>query len=502
MRKITDYLVFSYISVDKKNKRTKQSVMNAKIHNLSELSQYFGDKTTLCLDFFTLMKELRIGQSLSALHMNKEKGLSSIDTLQALLIFRLCGASIFKSYKDKFKGLLYEGTGKNTFYRFLKRPNMNWRLLLYKICKAFNNVVATKSIDTIKEKYLILDDTTLPKTGSKMEGIGKVFDHTTHQQVKGYKLQLLAYSDGKSCLPLDFSLHSEKGKRGNFGLTSKQLSKRFTCKRTEDDCAKLRVDELTKEKPVVAIEMIKRACKQGFRTNYVLMDKWYFGKNIIQTIIDQKMHVVTLLRDKRTKFLIDGKTLSAEHQARIIESKMHSCKKYKCRYATKYASYQGIKVKLFFVRYGKQQDWTVIVTTDTSLSFTSVFEKYQVRWNIEVVFRETKQCLKLGSCQGTSLNCQIADCTLVFIAYTLMSLKKRFSDYETLGGLFQDLRDDTIMLTLWERILPLIKELICEICISLDVEFDKLMRDMIADNEMCTKIFNFLKYYPDVKERA
>jgi len=52
-----------------------------------------------------------------------------------------------------------------------------------------------------------------------MEGISKVFDHIAQTLVLGYKLLLLTVSDGKSIIPLDFSLHAESGRKNNFGLS-------------------------------------------------------------------------------------------------------------------------------------------------------------------------------------------------------------------------------------------------------------------------------------------
>jgi hypothetical protein len=81
------------------------------------------------------------------------------------------------------------------------------------------------------------------------------------------------------------------------------------------------------------------------------------------------------------------------------------------------------------------------------LIFVSAFELYQIRWNIEVLFYEAKKHLELGRCQSLDLNAQIADCTLAFIVYSVISQRKRFSDYETFGDLFRDIRDGMPELT-------------------------------------------------------
>ena len=73
-----------------------------------------------------------------------------------------------------------------------------------------------------------------------------MFDHVKQRSILGYKLLLLAITNTKSTLPLDFSLHAESGSKNNFGLTKKQLKKRHTRQRDKDDCMKRRADEETK----------------------------------------------------------------------------------------------------------------------------------------------------------------------------------------------------------------------------------------------------------------
>ena len=77
----------------------------------------------------------------------------------------------------------------------------------------------------------ILDDTTFQKNGIRIEGVSKVFDHVTHNFIYGMKCLTLALFDGKSCYPIDFSLHREKGKKKDYGLTLKQRKEQFKEKR-------------------------------------------------------------------------------------------------------------------------------------------------------------------------------------------------------------------------------------------------------------------------------
>ena len=479
--------------------------MDAKIDHFSELSKFLGEKSSVCADFLSLLGRFKLGHSLSRLKMEKEKGTKSILLLQYLLIFRLCGQSIHQSLRHQFGGLI-EG-GKNQFYRFLTRPRMDWRRLLLDTVKAFFRIVKEESIDAEQERYFILDDTTLEKTGFCMEGISRVFDHVAQKSVLGYKLLLLSLTDKKSTLPLDFSLHAESGKKNNFGLTKKQLSDRFHKKRDSGDCSHKRIEELLMEKPRTAIEMLHRAVRNGFTARYLLADKWFFGKEFIRevrSIKDGAIHIVTLLKKKNTNFSVNGRKVSAKVLISMHERKgdFSSCRRYKSQYVRVRAEYDGIPVQLFIIRYGRSSKCEVMVTTDMALNFVSTFELYQIRWNIEVLFYETKQHLELGKCQSLDLDAQIADCTLAFIAYTVISLRKRFSDYETFGDLYRDIKEGLLELTFIERLLPMIADLLERIARLFDSTLDELFEKAIADPVARMELECILRYNQDFKDRA
>lgn len=502
LRKITDSQRNTYICIKKELTIFKESVMNAKIAHFSELSNILGDKNAMCKDFIRLIGQFGIASSLSRIGMEKEKGAKVSDLLSCLIIFRLCGMSVFESYQAQFMSLI--NGGKNQFYRLLVRPNMNWRKLLLGICKTFFRIVEKKSIEKLADtRYYILDDTTLEKTGYTIEGIGKVFDHVFQRYVLGFKCQVLAISDKVSTLVVDFSMHAEATKKGNYGLTSKQLKNRTVIKRKDGDCLKNRVKELDEQKPAVALEMIRRAWKNGIHASYLLMDKWYFGIDLIRgvrKIADGAIHIVTLLRDKRTKFQYDGKEKSARELMLSLGKNMKSCRKYKCRWVSALALYQDIPVRLFFVKYGHATDFEVIVTTDTKLKFVEAFETYQIRWSIEVINKECKQYLGLGSQQSTNMNAQFADATIVFMGYNMLTLAKRFSDYETLGGLFHEIQKETLELTFFERTLPLIVELLTMEAELLGYSIDDVIERAMVDEAYNHKLLCILNSYQDVKE--
>lgn len=476
--------------------------MSAKIQHFSELSNILGDKNAMCSDFIRLMGQFGIAKSLSHLKMEKQKGASVTELLQCLIIFRLCGMSVFSSYRNRYMSLI-EG-GKNQFYRLLLRPNMNWRGLLLSVCKSFFRIVEKKSTEPlVGERYYILDDTTSEKTGYRIEGIGKVFDHVFQRYVLGFKYQLLAVSDKISTIIVDFSIHAEATRKGNYGLTDKQLKERTVIKRKDGDCMKSRIKELDEQKPKVALQMIRRAWKNGIRASYLLMDKWYFSAELMQNVRkigDGAIHIITLLKDKRVKFNVNGREKSAKELMLLHSKELKSCRKYKCRWTSLRAVYGGMPVKLFFVRYGRSTDFEVIVTTDTKLNFIKVFETYQIRWSIEVINKECKQYLDLGRQQSTNMNAHIADATIVFIGYNMLTLSKRFNDYETLGGIFREIQKQTLELTFFERTLPFIVELLATEAELLGYSIDDVIERAMVDDTHYDKLLHILKVNQDFKE--
>ena len=136
------------------------------------------------------------------------------------------------------------------------------------------------------------------------------------------------------------------------------------------------------------------------------------------------------------------------------------CRKYKCKYIQLHAKLGEQPIRIFIIKYGRSTHWKVLLTTDTSMNFVRAFELYERRWGIEVIFKECRGYLGLGKCQSRSYNAQIADTTLCFMMYQMLSLAKRFSEYETLGALFRSERDRLQVLTLWSRTLEEVRHLL------------------------------------------
>ena len=152
--------------------------------------------------------------------------------------------------------------------------------------------------------------------------------------------------------------------------------------------------------------------------------------------------------------------------------------------------FKGIPVKPYFCKSSKKGNWNGMMTTNMELTFEQAYKIYSTRWSMKV-FKECKQHLGLGKCQSQDFAAQIAAATLCMLQYNLLSVVKRFNDYETLGELFHASQKDALSLTIAERIWLIITELITELSEIFNIDTEILMEILFFENERLTKYLNF-----------
>ena len=128
-------------------------------------------------DLFHLFGKFGIGHLLSRLSLEKHNGVSALELILYLYLFRIVGESIYSICKH----MIYElsNDGKNCFYRMMIRPLMDWRRLmnhfaLRYMCLLRKYGEAPQSNTTT---CLIIDDTVLEKSGVRMKSISRVYDN-------------------------------------------------------------------------------------------------------------------------------------------------------------------------------------------------------------------------------------------------------------------------------------------------------------------------------------
>ena len=522
-------------------------------YKIEQIGKVTNSSEQLTQSIADVIDKFRIKPIFREMDFVKRSGILVSTIATGLMILPFVGAaSILALFKSGLNNL---GDGqKDVYYDMKNNPKINWRDLLLSIAKQFQYLIgqdieiiegAKKTVSQIKAT--IFDDSPIEKTGKSIEGVGYIHDHVKDLYILGFKLLVCGFWDGKSFIPIDFSLHKEKRdsslKKSGQRLTKKQIKVKGLEKQKKglkDDLGeKIRLENMAKaaysSKPNKAnarkseqkkkatgrletrieklsielkaqkrqgqflkneyfelksnyrycglkkadyenqyqkqregntagykrakeadvnkidmmIKMLKRTVKKGFVPDYVLTDTWFFSYKVLQAIIDigKNIKLVSMAKITNAKYKIlpIGKLLTPhEIITRYERGNGKNNRKYKARYIQFQAEYQGIRVKIFLIRFGTYGTWRMLVTTDLNMRFNRIIEVYKIRWTIEVFFKESKQNLLLGKSQSQDFDAQIADVTLSLMRYIFLSYYQRVHYGTSIGGLFRQLSQSAV----------------------------------------------------------
>lgn len=463
------------------------------IQKLSELDGILKKGDRLGESMQRLLKNFNLGSIGRLLGESKTKGVCPKQIFTTLFLFPFLGIDNIRCWMQS--GLNMDvGGKKDVYYSLINNPAIEWRKIVTHFAKGF---ISTVKKDTesrldggdneqITPTCMVIDDTMIGKTGKKMEFIGRVFDHCAHKYLLGFKILTLGFWDGKSFIPLDFSVHQEPGKEKNRGLKARELRAQYKKDRKADCASTTRIAELSANKIEQAIKMVSGAIGKGFIPQYVLADSWFITDGFIKSIVNLgrkrkgRIDVLGLMKGGR-KVEYQGKIFTTDILPKIFQSKIKACRRMKCRYLMINVTYKGTPIKLFLVMMNGQTTWKLLVTTDERLSFVKAMEYYQIRWTIEVFFREAKQDLRLGKCQSNDFDALIATTSLTFMHYIVLALGKRFDCYETMGEIFRAFKDKLLEQTLIQRIWALLEGIYLNLLAALGVDWELFFKQVITN---------------------
>ena len=125
----------------------------------------------------------------------------------------------------------------------------------------------------------------------------------------------------------------------------------------------------------------------------------------------------------------------------------------------------------------------MLVSTDTDLTFTNAMKYYEN--------------LNINKRQSTDFDVHIAWITFSLISYMMLSLRKRFDDYETMGEVFKAFKNELLEIKLVEKQYQIIEVLYQEIFAELGVDWEiflnKLAENEISIEKLVQTQFEFLK---------
>jgi len=391
------------------------------------------------------------------------------------------------------KGTVETKAQKDTYYRALANQRMDWRNLLLLFVKRYLSFDRNFNTPGDDHKCLIFDDTDIGKRGKKIEGVSKTFDHVDHRFIFGFKLLVAGYWNGSVFIPVDFSFHRENkdNKKNKYGLTKKQRKQQKKTKRDKGLPVVKRFKELNSKKTDMLVDMFKRIHQRKIEVDYILTDSWFTSMGLINKLlkVDEKVHIIGMYK-YNSKLSIDGKEYSIK-QLRKRKGKMSRQRSLKLYYYQYVGEIDGLKVTVFLSKRGVNGAWHTILTTNTKLSFKKTMEIYSTRWTIEVFFKEAKQLLGLGKCQSTNFDVQVAQTTITMVRYLLISLRHRVEAYQTIGGIFKNLKQDYVEHKLNKRLLLAIVNIleVLDLLVK-DIDINSIARRLVLYSESLSFLTN------------
>jgi len=118
--------------------------------------------------------------------------------------------------------------------------------------------------------------------------------------------------------------------------------------RKETEAVKERVEEYFQKKIQKAIDMVRRAIKEGIRFDYLLSDSWFNCTDIVRFIKSRhvRYHFLGMIKIAKTKYRFKGKMKSARELVKPLHSRkeIRYSRRLRCYYEQAEEELAGIKV--------------------------------------------------------------------------------------------------------------------------------------------------------------
>lgn len=376
----------------------------------------------------TFFSQFSIFKLMKKSNFYKEGGIQCVVVLKEIFGLIFSGKNLFRTLAMNADDISFK---KNTAYRFLNSSSFNWaRLLLLLVTRIIEGINRLTSEDRVS--VLIVDDSLYNRSRSKkVELLSKVFDHTTHKFVKGFKMLTIGWSDGTTFLPVAFSLLSSRQEKRILCPADSKVDKRSAGYKKRTEATVNSTETLLK-----LLDSVK-----GVPAKYLLFDSWFAFPKTIASVVKRKLDVICMLKiSSKIHYLYQGewmnlkeiyKRITPTAKGNIIGTVTASIRESKL-------NPELVEVKIVFVKDRHSKNWLAVLSTDTAISDEEIIRVYGKRWDIEVFFKVVKSYLALAKeFQGRSYDMMLAHTTIVFMRYAMLALESRNSnDPRTIGDLF------------------------------------------------------------------
>ena len=397
----------------------------------------------------------QIGNLLRKCNAQKEKGIPVLDVFKYKLCNVFSGRSMYMQQKT---GTFREAFSKNTFYRFLNDPRINWLRFTTLLSKQVADTIEPLTNDD-RVNAFVVDDSLFERTSCKKTELGScVFDHVSMKYRKGYRLMTLGWTDGNTFLPINSSLLASSKENNLIGPTGDYDGRSLAAKRR--NLAQMKGTD-------VMIELLRSALSAGHHADYVLFDTWFSSPAQLIAVKELGLDSIAMIKkSSRIYYEYEGESLSINKIFGICK-KRRGRSKYLLSVNVMVGKDQKIPAKIVCVRNKKnKKDWIAFICTNPSLSEEEIIRIYGKRWQIEVFFKTCKSYLQLVTeCHSLSYDALTAHVAIVFTRYLMIAMEqRRCEDDRTLGEIFFFFTDELTDITFGESFQIIITAMIDSVC--------------------------------------
>jgi len=427
------------------------------------------------IDLFFLNQ--RIALLLKQSNIVKKFGVSPVAIMRFIFSLVFTGKNMYRYLQNPEAS---SDGGKDIMYRFLNSVTANWRKFLHLLSASVIKEQILPLTSDKTPKVFIVDDSLYDRNRSKkVELLARVFDHNLRRFVRGFRLLTLGWSDGTTYLPVSFSLLSSSKEKNQLCPMRKDIDKRT-------NGFKRRRESIRKSTDVLA-ELVAQAKAAGIDADYLLFDSWFSFPSTIIRLLQEKMHVVCMLKAMKTTYGYQGKQMTLNALYKSLRKKSGRAKVLASCVVTLGTAADGsaIMSKIVFVRDRSSKNWLALLSTDVDLADEEIITLYKRRWDIEVFFKMTKSFLNLAKeYQSRSYDALVAHTTIVFTRYIMLATSQRTAkDPRTLGTLFHAGCDELRQVSFAEALAVLLghfQELLKGIPASVTVKIQALLDSFMA----------------------
>ena len=370
-----------------------------------------------------------------------------------LYIFNLMFSPMSMYYQLKM-GAFHEDFSKNTVYRFLGNIRMNWHLFMLRLSTIIIRHVVGLTEDKNNRYALLVDDTPLPKCGKAMELVSRYFNHVTMGYDFGYRVLTLAWTDGVTIIPVRYSLLASSYDEKVRGRIRDDIDGRTLGARIRK-LARTSMNDLT-------VRFACEAVKAGIPASIIAFDSWFaVPRTISRFMKEAELTVIARLKtNSKQHYEYNGKMINIK-ALYTMSNKRRGKAAWKLSVNVnllvkeKNKIIERIPVKLVYLpNRANTKEWICILSTDTEMEENEIIRQYGKRWNIECMFKCSKQYLRFGKdFQSPSFETQNAQVAIAFTRYMMIAIEQRESeDYRSCGELFMlfytELQDITFIQSL------------------------------------------------------